>query len=85
MHTAFTCSKNIACSFYFKELLEISTRFIQIEQLLQIEAKLLQIGAAPVAINQSNSYFKFGAVPVITNWGKIIANWVRLLQITAEQ
>ena len=55
------------------------------EQLLQIEAKLLQIGAAPVAINQSNSYFKFGAVPVITNWGKIIANWVRLLQITAEQ
>ena len=51
--------KNLVCFIYFKELLEIGARLIQIEQVLQIGAKLLQVGA----------------VPVITNWGKIITNW----------
>ena len=55
---------------------------MQIEQVLQIEAKLLQIGAAPVVTNWGNSYYKSGqfqllqikAVPLITNRGKIITN-----------
>ena len=51
--------KNVICSIYFKELLEIDARLIKIKQLLQIGAKLLQIEA----------------VPVIKNRGKIITNW----------
>ena len=35
-------------------------KLIQIEQVLQIGAKLLQIGAAPVVTNRGNSYYKLG-------------------------
>ena len=53
--------KNLVCFIYFKELLEIDARLIQIEQVLQIGAKLLQIGAAPVVTNRgSSSYYKLG-------------------------
>ena len=60
---------------------------MQIEQVLQIEAKLLQLGAAPVVTNWGNSYYKSGQFQllqtgakllqigvVITNWGRIITN-----------
>ena len=60
--------KNLVCFIYFKELLEIGTKLIQIEQALRIGAKLLQIGAAPVVKNWaivitnlgSSSYCKLG-------------------------
>ena len=55
---------------------------MQIEQILKIGAKLLQIGAAPVVTNRGNSYYKsrqfqllqIGAKllqigAAITNWG----------------
>ena len=35
-------------------------KLIQIEQVLQIGAKLLQIGAAPVVTNRGSSYCKSG-------------------------
>ena len=41
-------------------------KLIQIEQVLQIEEKLLQIGAAPVVTNRGNSYYKSGQNSVNT-------------------
>ena len=62
-------------------------KLIQIEQVLQIEAKLLQIGAVPVVTNRSSSYYKsrqfqllqiraklLQIEAVITNWGRIITS-----------
>ena len=48
--------KNLVCFIYFKELLEIGARLIQVVQVLQIGAKILQIEAASVVINRDNSY-----------------------------
>ena len=48
--------KDLVCFIYFKELLEIGARLIQIAQVLQIGAKLLLIGVAPVVTNWGNSY-----------------------------
>ena len=60
---------------YFKELLEIGARLIQIKQVLQIGEKLLQVGAAPVVTNRGNSYYKSGQ-----NYYKL----GQLLQVGAE-
>ena len=57
LHTVFTRSKK-SSMLYFKYLLEIGGRLVQIEQALQIGTKLLQIGAAPVVTNQGNIYYK---------------------------
>ena len=79
--------KNLVCFIYFKELLEMGARLIQIKQVLQIVAKLLQITAAPVVTNWRYNYYKSGQFQlfrigakllqigaVITNWGRIITN-----------
>ena len=63
-------------------------KLTQIEQVLQIGAKLLQIEAAPLVINRGNSYYKSGQFlllqivakllqieAIITNRGRIITNW----------
>ena len=46
--------------YLFRRVIEVDARLIQIEQVLQIGAKLLQIGAAPVVTNRGNSYTKLG-------------------------
>ena len=56
-------------------------KLTQIEQVLQIGAKLLQIEAAPLVINRGNSYYK--------SWrnyyklGQLLQTGVELLQIRA--
>ena len=50
--------KNLVCVIYFKNLLEISARLIQIEQVLQIGATLLQIEVPLFDRNRGNSYYK---------------------------
>ena len=53
-------------------------KLIQIEQVLQIGAKLLQIGAAPVVANRGNNYYKSGQF-------QLLQIGAELLQIGAEQ
>ena len=58
-------------------------KIIQIDQVLQIGAKLLQIGAAPVITNWGNSYYKSER-----NYCKLGQNYYKsgqLLQIGPEQ
>ena len=56
-------------------------KLTQIEQVLQIGAKLLQIEAAPLVINRGNSYYKSGQflllqiVAKLLQIGAIITNW----------
>ena len=64
-------------------------KLIQIEQVLQIGAKLLRIGAAPVVTNRgSSSYYKSGQnyyklgqnyckSGQVLQFGAIITNWCR--------
>ena len=44
--------KNLVCLIYFKELLQIGAKYIQIEQVLQIRAKLLLTGAELLQIRK---------------------------------
>ena len=75
--------KNLVCFIYFKELLEIGVRLIQIEQVLQIGAhyyksrqlQLLQIGAIVITNRGRSIYYKSGR-----NYYKL----GQLLQIRAE-
>ena len=63
-------------------------KLTQIEQVLQIRAKLFQIEAAPLVINRGNSCYKSGQFQLLqigakllqigtisTNRGRIITNW----------
>ena len=60
--------KNLLRFIYFKELLEIGARLIQIEQILQLvknyytsgQLQLLQIGAIVITNRGSSSYYKSG-------------------------
>ena len=58
-------------------------KLIQIEQVLQIGAKLLQIGAAPVVTNWGNSYYKLGQFQLLQIVPKLLQIWAELLQIGA--
>ena len=59
-------------------------KLIQIEQVLQIGAKLLQIGAAPVVTNWGNSYYKLGQFQLLQIVPKLLQigqNYYRLGQV----
>ena len=57
-------------------------KLIQIEQVLQIGAKLLQIGTVPVVTNRGNSYYKSGSSSYY-KLGQLLQTGAELLQIGA--
>ena len=55
----------------------------QIEQVLQLGAKLLQIGTAPFVKNRGNSYYKSGQFQLLQIGAKLLQIGAELLQIGA--
>ena len=58
-------------------------KLIQVEQVLRIGAKLLQIGAAPVVANRGNNYYKSGQFQLLQIGAKLLQVGAELLQIGA--
>ena len=63
--------------------MQVVGKLIQIEQVLQIGAKLLQIGAAPVVTNRGNNYYKSGQFQLLQVGAKLLQVGAELLQIGA--
>ena len=63
--------------------MQVVGKLIQIEQVLQIGAELLQIGAAPVVTNCGNNYYKSGQFQLLQVGTKLLQVGAELLQIGA--